>query len=175
MVNGLVQLQHHHAGALENFLRAFDATPGDLHGYFCPRDWPIERVVEDLQNLGQGVDIKSGWVPCSTYFWEHDGELQGVINIRHHLNPGLEQTGGHVGFCVAPDHRQKGVATRMLASALEHCRGLGITRALLTCDSANGASARTIESAGGKLERDEWLESEKCHQRWYWIDLAAPH
>ena len=62
----------------------------------------------------------------------------------------------------------------MLAAALDHCRRLGIRKALLTCDSDNAASASTIEGAGGQLERDAWLEAEQRHQRWYWIDLAPP-
>lgn len=172
MANGLVQLEARHGTALEAFLAAFDATPQDLHAYFCGRDWPIERAVQALQDLAVGQELKPGRVPSSTFFWEHQGQLQGVINIRHRLTPGLEQTGGHIGFCVAPVHRGQRVASRMLRGALEHCKRLQIPRALLTCDSDNLASARTIEGAGGQLERDEWLEAEQRDQRWYWIDLG---
>jgi predicted acetyltransferase len=96
-----------------------------------------------------------------------------VINVRHYLTPSLEAWGGHIGYCVAPTRRNKGVATRMLAAVLEPCRQLKIERALLTCDSENVASWKTIEANGGALDREDWCELGKCTQRWYWIDLTS--
>ena len=162
----------HAAEVLETFLADFDADPGELHGYFCGRDWPIARAVDTLAAWGRGELLQPGWVPCSTWFWEADGALQGVINVRHHLNAQLEEIGGHIGYSVAPAHRRKGVATAMLAAVLPHCRQLGITRALLTCDTDNIGSRKTIESAGAVLEREGWLERSQTVQRWYWLDLG---
>ncbi|MFT7485760.1 MAG: putative acetyltransferase [Candidatus Paceibacteria bacterium] len=173
MSGALVQLGTQHAAALENFLTEFDSAREELHGYFCARDMPIEQAVSTLADWGAGRDISDGWVPCSTWFWEEGAELRGVINIRHRLIPKLERVGGHIGYSVARSHRQQGVATRMLAAALEKCRELGILRALLTCDSGNEASRKTIEFNGGKLERESWLEEEQREQRWYWIDLEG--
>ncbi|MCP5021994.1 MAG: GNAT family N-acetyltransferase [bacterium] len=118
------------------------------------------------------LDVVHAWVPCPTFFWQQAGVLQGVIHIRHSLVPSLEITGGHIGFPLAPAHSGQGVASRMLASALTECRRLGIKKALLTCDSNNEGSSRTIENQGGRLERDEWLESTQKNQRWYWIDVG---
>ena len=171
MNGSLVSLAACHAAALETFLQDFDAAPKQLHGYFCGRDWPIEKAVASLQEWSRGENIKSGWVPCSTWFWESEGALMGVINVRHWLSPSLHQTGGHIGYSVAPSHRRKGVATAMLAAVLDNCRKLGIDRVLLTCDANNIASIRTIEVNGGTLEKEEWLASEQRIQRWYWIDL----
>jgi predicted acetyltransferase len=172
MKGRLVSLEAHHGDALESFLLEFDSTPEDLHGYFCGRDWTIDRAAVALAAWSRGEDMQEGWVPCSTWFWEADGALQGVINVRHHLSPGLEQVGGNIGYSVAPSHRRKGVATAMLAAVLEPCRHLGIHRALLTCDSDNPASSRTIERNGGVMDREGWVESEQRMQRWYWIDLS---
>ena len=167
----LVSLDLRHADALEAFLCEFDANPEELHGYFCGRDWPIERVVKTLTESSKGKGIQEGWVPCSTWFWEEQGALQGVINVRHRLTPGLRKVGGHIGYAVAPTHRRLGVATRMLAAVLPHCRQLGIKSALLTCDSDNPGSLKTIEANGGRLEKEAWYAPEKRTQRWYWISV----
>ncbi len=167
----LVSLSFSHADALEAFLREFDLTPEDLHGYFGGRDWPIERAVEALAGWSRGEGLQEGWVPCSTWFWEASGVLQGVINVRHTLSPQLREVGGHIGYSVPRSRRRKGVATRMLAAVLPHCRALGIDRALLTCDSHNPGSFKTIEANGGVLDREGWCEPEQRIQRWYWIPL----
>ena len=172
MSGKLASLETRHQHALEAFLSEFDAQPKELHGYFCERDWPIDRAAHALAAWGRGEELRGGRVPCSTWFWEEDTALQGVINVRHHLTPSLEEWGGHIGYCVAPTHRNKGVATRMLAAVLEPCRQLKIEHALLTCDAENAASWKTIEANGGALDREDWCETAKCTQRWYWIDLA---
>lgn len=167
----LTALEARHAAELESFLRDFDAVPDELHGYFCGRDWPIERCVETLAAWARGEQLQEGWVPCSTWFWESGGALQGVVNVRHHLSPGLRELGGHIGYAVAPSHRRRGVATAMLAAVLEPCRRLGIERALLTCDATNVGSWKTIEACGGRLEREAPAGADRALQRWYWIDL----
>ena len=169
MTGRLVTLEMSHAEALESFLVEFDPCPDELHGYFCDRDWPVARIVTELAMWGRGEGIKPGWVPCSTWFWEEAGVLQGVINVRHRLSPQLRVIGGHVGYAVAPSHRRKGVATAMLAAVLPEVWRLGVDRALLTCDADNVASALTIERNGGVLDREAWVESEGKVQRWYWI------
>ena len=169
----LVSLAPHHGGALETFLCDFDADPDELHGYFCDRKSTIDEAVLLLAAWERGEKLAENWVPCSTWFWESDGNLQGVINVRHRLSPGLREVGGHIGYSVARSHRRKGVATAMLGAVLPLCRALGIDRALLTCDVDNPASARTIEANGGVLEREAWLESAQRTQRWYWIDIDA--
>ncbi len=171
MTGHLTQLELRHAPQLEAFLSAFDGIPEEFHAYFCPRDASIEQAVHSLDCWSRGLELGEGWVPCSTLFWEEDGALQGVINIRHQLTPGLEAHGGHIGYCVAPKFRRRGVATRMLSGALAHCRQLGIERTLLTCDADNPGSRRVIESNGGVLEREEWVEHLDGDQSWYWIDV----
>lgn len=167
----LTSLQHHHADSLEALLQDFDPQPDEMHGYFCERDWPIDRVVSTLVAWSRGGLLPDGWVPCTTWFWEADGALMGVINVRHHLTPQLRRVGGHIGYSVAPSHRWKGVATAMLGAVLGECRALGISRVLLTADTDNPPSWRAIERNGGVLEREAPLDGSGALQRWYWIDL----
>ena len=56
----------------------------------------------------------------------------------------------------------------MLKLALEKARDLGITKALLTCDKSNVASARVIRKNGGRLDSEEMLEDHMIQR--YWID-----
>lgn len=167
----LVRLGIDHGAPLERFLRDWDSEPENLHGYFCGRDWMIDRVVHALDAWAEGRELNEGWVPCTTRFWEDDGELQGVINIRHHLSPGLRELGGHIGYSVAPSHRRNGVATSMLRAALGVGRQLGIGRALLTVDRQNEASWRAIERNGGVLECERQIDDGSM-QRWYWINIS---
>lgn len=75
----------------------------------------------------------------------------GIINIRHELNEFLCQYGGHIGYSTHPDDWGKGIATRMLALALEKTDALGIAEVLLTCAPENAASAAVIRKNGGVL------------------------
>ena len=170
MTDRLVQLQPMHAHALESFLSEFDACPEERHGYFEPREASIETVIERLANAAAGLDLPPGHVPATTWFWESEGVLEGVINLRHRLTPKLERIGGHIGYSVVPSRRRRRVATRMLGAVLERCPGLGITRALVTCDAANIGSWKAIEANGGVLEREEVCTEDQRLSRWYWIE-----
>jgi predicted acetyltransferase len=173
----LVSLGPHHGSTLGAFLAESTAESSHVHGYGAHRalgpDAPIEDIIAffDAQHRGEG--LTPGWVPATTWFWESEGELQGVINLRHRLTPSLEEFGGHIGYSVAPSCRRRGVATAMLQGALSLSRELGVTRALLTCDADNRGSARTIEFNGGRLEREAWHEGTQRVTRWYWIEVPV--
>jgi predicted acetyltransferase len=168
----LIEITPQYQTQLEEFLCEFDQNPTELNGYFCPRDWDIHQVIDFLTALSRGEKLKAGWVPCTTLFWVEDHQIQGVINIRHELTPSLRELGGHIGYCVAPSHRCKGVATSMLTSALDLCKQKQIIKVLLTCNTTNHASVKVIERCGGLLEKEEWVDREQKSQRWYWINLS---
>jgi len=93
-----------------------------------------------------------GFVP-GTELWLVDGEeFLGRVGIRHRLTPALLEAGGHIGYDVRPSARRRGHATAMLREALIVARGLGIERALVTCDVDNIGSRTVIERNGGVLE-----------------------
>ena len=93
----------------------------------------------------------------------------GAVNIRHRLNEELFRTGGHIGDGVRPSERRKGVATRMIALALEECRKLGIHRVLMVCDKDNVGSAGSIRNNSGVLENE--IEVDGVVRQRYWITL----
>ena len=59
----------------------------------------------------------------------------------------------------------------MLRLALNKCKGLKLNRVLVTCDSENEASARTIRSCGGVLE-NRVPEGDGFTDR-YWIEVGV--
>jgi predicted acetyltransferase len=100
----------------------------------------------------EGSPRPEGYVPSTTLWWVDDAEYLGRLAIRHRLTDHLLNVGGHIGYDIRPAARRRGHATAMLAAALPVARGLGIDRALLTCDVDNIASRKVIEANGGVLE-----------------------
>ena len=139
--------------------------------------WAIRKVdYHDfdayLPSLEVGHDRDESLVPDSTFFCLDDERnlFVGAVNIRHRLNEGLLLNGGHIGDGIRPSERRKGFGTKMVNLALEECRKLGIDRALMVCDKANVASAKTIMNNGGVLENEVVVDG-VVEQR-YWIDLG---
>lgn len=116
-------------------------------------------------------DASGGLVPDSTFFCldEERNRIVGAVNIRHYLNEALLLNGGHIGDGVRPSERRKGIATQMIALALEECRKLGIEKVLMVCDKENIASAKSIQKNGGILENE--VEVDGVVEQRFWIDL----
>lgn len=130
----------------------------------------FEAFCEDLDRHERGVI--DGRVPSTTLFaidTERD-IFVGAVNIRHYLDDYMLKYAGHIGDGVRPSERKKGYATEMIRLALEECRKLGISRALMVCDKTNIGSAKSIINNGGVLENEIELEDGEIDQR-YWIDI----
>lgn len=137
--------------------------------------YSIRRLdYRDFDRYLANLDVtapREGLVPDSTFFClDEDRDIfVGAVNIRHYLNERLLLGGGHIGDGVRPSERRKGVATRMIALALEECRKLGITRVLMICDKENVGSAKSIRNNGGVLENE--IEMDGVIEQRYWIGL----
>ena len=148
------------------FLDAGDSMDGTgmLHDCSDPLVW-----VRRSEEIRCAVNIPEGWVPATQFICisEKDDRLVGMIQVRHRLNDYLAQFGGHIGYSVHPDARQKGCATRMLGAVLPFCRELGIERVLVTCNDDNPGSRKSILANGGVFECTAVLEDERLER--YWI------
>ena len=87
-----------------------------------------------------------------TYRWIIEGDqVLGGIALRH-ASSDFVLWAGHIGYCIRPSARLRGVATWALGRMLDEARLLGMGRVLLVCEAGNVASATTIERQGGVLE-----------------------
>lgn len=128
----------------------------------------------DKENYIKNLEVKNdseGFVPDSTFFCldTETNRFVGAVNIRHYLNEALLLNGGHIGDGVRPSERRKGVATKMIALALEECKKLGITRVLMVCDKDNVGSAKSIVNNGGVLENE--IVCDGVTEQRYWIEV----
>ena len=112
-----------------------------------------------------------GLVPATVYFTldEERNIIVGAVDVRHYLNEPLLKNGGHIGDGVRPSERRKGIATAQIGLALRECKNFGIDKVLITCESWNIPSAKSIINNGGVLENEVEVEG-KTFQR-YWIDI----
>ena len=120
-----------------------------------------DEVLEETPRLAHHV-------PSTTLWWIDGREYLGRISVRHRLTPALHEVGGHIGYDVRPSARRRGHATQMLRQALPWAHRLGIDPALLSCDSANGASRLVIERNGGVID------DERHGKLRYWVPTHTP-
>lgn len=155
--------------ALEYRQEYFDYGENEIHG-----DGGLDHTKDYKEWLNKITTIQTeapnGWVNGTTYFAIVGDRIIGTIQIRHSLNEFLLNYGGHIGYGVRPTERRKGYASQMLKLALEECSELNISRALITCDKDNIASAKTIMKNGGVLENELIEQNGNIVQR-YWIAL----
>lgn len=136
--------------------------------------YAIRRVdYHDFEYYCDNLEVKDasgGLVPDSTFFCldQERDVIVGAVNIRHYLNEALLQNGGHIGDGVRPSERRKGIATKMIALALDECKKLGIDRVLMVCDKNNVGSAKSIINNGGILENE--IEVDGVVEQRYWIE-----
>lgn len=165
----LVKASNQYCDQIKEMLDEWNATGEKIIPY------AIRRI--DYHDFGyycDNLEVKGascGLVPDSTFFcWDEERNLiVGAVNIRHYLNESLLLNGGHIGDGVRPSERRKGIASKMIALALDECKKLGIKRVLMVCDKENIGSAKSIQKNGGILENE--IEVDGVVEQRYWIEL----
>jgi predicted acetyltransferase len=154
-------------------LREFHAEGRNLEQDYATLVDHFPAYVRELATRAYDRQV-SGRVPETFYWLIDDGIYCGRLTVRHYLTAQLLQFGGHIGYEIRPSQRRQGYGRLILKLGLVEARAHGITRALITCDDTNIASARIIEANGGQLENIILLPHRKVPTRRYWIELAPP-
>ena len=165
----LVKLSQSYRPQLDEMMTEWTASGEKIIPYAI-----VKNDFRDFDRYLSGLEIKEATgrlVPDSTFFCldKERNIFVGAVNIRHYLNEGLMKSGGHIGDGVRPSERRKGIATEMIALALDECKKLGIDRVLMVCNDDNIGSARSIEKNGGILENK--INDNGQTIRRYWIDI----
>lgn len=167
----------------EVYQKSFLAGYGELSTQLERSAWVYLGDDEDLDaHLGdfpaylktlRGRELKTieNPVPFQVYWGLLDHEIVGRIGIRTELNDFFKTVGGHVGFFVRPSFRKRGIATAMLAEILKTEAAKAIGKILVTCDSDNIASEKTIVSCGGVFESEIEHGGEGRKKKRFWINL----
>lgn len=132
----------------------------------------MQAHIDSLEDASKGIGLAEELAPYTRYWAIVDGEFVGTVSIRHYLNEHLEKIGGHVGYDVRPSKRKKGYGSEMLKLALPIIQEMGITKALVTCDSTNIASRKIIEKNGGIFQDEIEQDEGKPTKLRFWIDLG---
>lgn len=156
---------------IEEFRAAGEKEQIDGSGWDWDSDGDFAAHVQRLRDYAQGINLPANWVPASSYWLVRGGRILGVCDIRHRLAESLRDFGGHIGYSLRPNERNKGYGTEMLRLAMGKARQLGIDRVLVTCDKDNIASARVILKNGGVLDSESYSEKAGRVTQRYWIDL----
>ena len=166
----LVKVSMQYSDQIKEMLEEWNGTGEKIIPY------AIRRVdYHDFAYYCDNLEVKDtsdGLVPDSTFFCleEERNIIVGAVNIRHHLNEALLRNGGHIGDGVRPSERRKGIATKMIALALDECKKLGLERVLMVCDKENVGSSKSIQKNGGILENE--IEVNGVVEQRYWIELS---
>jgi predicted acetyltransferase len=128
-----------------------------------------EIPVEDRWRL----ESNKSSVPYSTFWLVDKNNFIGRVNIRHKLNRKLLRKGGHIGYVIAGNQRNKGYGTQILKLALIKAKKMGLKKVLVTCNENNLASKKVIEKNGGRFCNAIYVNSaDEIKTLRYWINLT---
>lgn len=136
---------------------------------FANIDFPA--LIREMENCAKGIGIPEGFVAHETLWLVDEDEVVAVSNLRFHLTERLKKDGGHIGYGVRPSARRRGYATILLAETLKKAKERGISKALVTCNKSNLASAKTIIKNGGVIDSEELMEGHDDVMQKYWIEI----
>lgn len=161
---------HSYADALAEGLGEMPATQYEI-------DWVREDFADWLRaenDMTRRIVLPDGRevprVPFTNLWLVAGQDFIGRVNIRHTLSESLGIHGGHIGYAIRASARGKGYGHLILKLAIPEAKKLGISKALVTCDDTNTASARIIEKAGGKLQDTITVAGRDAPVRRYWLE-----
>ncbi|MCR5529329.1 MAG: GNAT family N-acetyltransferase [Saccharofermentans sp.] len=126
-----------------------------------------------LRKSADTCEITGAAVPSTMYLAvrKSDNRIVGITDLRHHIDhPILGTWGGHSGYTVRPSERGKGYAKEILRLNILNAKAMGIEKILVTCDTDNSASEKTILANGGNFENT--IDVDGTVMKRYWITVS---
>lgn len=124
-----------------------------------------ERYEDWLEAVTRNTDpgtVSPEWVLTDTYFAvDSDGEIVGIIDLRHELNGFLKDL-GNCGYSVRPSCRGKGFASQMLGLLKARAGEAGMGELHISVERGNLPSVRVIRGRGGVYERSFAYEGQEA-------------
>ena len=115
--------------------------------YDAYRQWLVRQEAN-----AKKTEIEDGWrVPSGMWWFFVNGKPVGMVKLRYFLTDALRESGGHVGYAVAPCERGHGYAAMMLEAIKPIAAEKGIENMLVTVHNDNPASIKTALKCGGRI------------------------
>lgn len=132
-------------------LHSIEPNNGFLNNEYNLSPNDCKQFLELLIKHSKGEELPQGWVPYTTYWLFDNNKPVGISRLRHFLNDYLREWGGHIGYAIGKNERQKGYGSEILRLTTEKAKEKGIESLLLTCSIDNIGSQKIIEKNNGKL------------------------
>ena len=115
-----------------------------------------EKGIKMMLDEAAGTNLKPFHVPQS-YFFLWDGDtVVGLFKIRHYLNALYRQGGGHIGFGIISNYRNRHYATEGLKLTLEKARDIVREDIIyMSCFRYNEASLKAMLSNGAWIDHED--------------------
>lgn len=153
-------------------LKLFSDMDPEWYSFAYRPGMSFEELLKIHDDEFHGRNLRPERVPHSMLYGFLDGKIVGRSSIRHKLNDHLMKIGGNIGYAVATNYRNRGIATEILKRSLVYCRDvLRLDQVLVTCDEDNLGSVKTIVKNGGVFENKILNEGKSTHTNRYWIKL----
>lgn len=130
---------------------------------------------ELLENKPEGFAIitpqNEAWASLIEEVYTNVRKVTRYAIKKDHINhPILGTWGGHCGYSVRPSERGKGYAIEMLRLNVKNAKKRGSEKMLVTCDSDNTASEKTILANSGVFEST--INVDGTEMKRYWINVS---
>lgn len=143
---------------------------GGLQRYLNNYNEWLKKLDEDYKRVPDNNNVST-----RTYFLirKNDNKIIGMLNLRLVLNEKLKNDSGNIGYSIRPTERKKGYNKINLFLGLLKAHEYGLKEVLLSADTDNPASWRTIEALGGVKINEKFSEKYNCIDKYYSINVNA--
>ncbi|AOG60955.1 hypothetical protein SHELI_v1c10080 [Spiroplasma helicoides] len=126
--------------------------------------------IEEWINYVNEQKVSKNKVPFKQFLVVDEANVViGFTNLRLELNQDLLNHGGHIGYSISPQYRQKGYGTEVLKQGLEILKKYNINKVLVTCAQDNIASEKVILKNKGVYE-NTYKKGDQITKR-FWIEI----